>query len=55
VTNIWQHWRSAIDLVTLLTQDIEDTFSAEKKVGAVFFDFTASYNTVWHRSLTCKL
>jgi len=32
----------------------EDSFSAEKKVGAVFVDLTAAYNTVWHRGLTCK-
>jgi len=38
----------------LLTQDIEDSFSA-KKAGAVFVDLTAVYDTVWHRGLTCKL
>jgi len=38
-----------------LTQDIEDSFSAKKKAGTVFVDLTAAYNTVWHRSLTCKL
>ena len=26
-----------------------------KKNGAVFVDLTASYDTVWHRDLTCKL
>jgi len=46
---------SAADQVTLLTQDIEDSFSAEKKAGAVFVDLTAAYDTVWHRGLTCKL
>ena len=25
------------------------------KVGAVFVDLTAAYDTVWHRGLTCKL
>jgi len=49
------HGRSAVDQVTLLTQDIEDSFSAKKKAGAVFVDLTAAYNTVWHRGLTCKL
>ena len=49
------HGRSAVDQVTLLTQDIEDSFSAKKKAGAVFVDLTATYDTVWHRSLTCKL
>jgi len=39
----------------LLTQVIEDNFSAEKKAGAVFVDLTAAYETVWHRDLTCNL
>jgi len=38
-----------------LTQDIEDSFSAKKKAGAVFVDLTAAYDTVWHLGLTCKL
>ena len=42
----FQHGRSAVDQVTHLTQDIEDSFSAEKKAGAVFVDLTAAYNTV---------
>ena len=49
------HGRSAVDQVTLLTHDIEDSFSAKKKAGAVFVDLTAAYDTVWHRGLTCKL
>jgi len=44
-----------VDQVTLLTQDIEDSFSAEKKAGAVLVDLTAAYDTVWHCSLTCML
>jgi len=28
-----------------LTQDIEDSFSAEKKAGAVFADLKAAYDT----------
>ena len=44
-----------IDQVVLLTQNIEDSFEAKKKAGAVFIDLTAAYDTVWHRSLTCKL
>jgi len=40
---------------TLLTQDIEDSFSAKMKAGAVFVDLTAAYDTVWHRDLTCRL
>ena len=51
----FQHRRSALDQVTLLTQDIKDSFSAKKKAGAVFVDLTAAYDTVWHRGLTCKL
>ena len=51
----FRHGRSAIDHVNLLTQDIEDSFSAKKKAGAVFVDLTAAYDTVWHRGLTCKL
>ena len=47
--------RSTVDQVTLMTQDIEDCFSAKKKAGAVFIDLTAAYDTVWHRGLTCKL
>jgi len=51
----FRHGRSAVDQVTLLTQDIEDSFSAKKKVGALFADLTATYDTIWHRGLTCKL
>jgi len=49
-----QGW-SAIDQVTLLTQDIEDSFSAKKNAGAVFVDLTAADDNVWHRGLTGKL
>jgi len=38
----FRHGRSTIDQVTLLTQDIEDSFSAKKKAGAVFVDLTAA-------------
>jgi len=44
--------RSAVDQVTLLTQGIEDSFSAKKKAGAVFVDLTAAYDTIWHGGLT---
>ena len=47
--------KSIIDQVVLLTQNIEDSFEAKKKPGAVFIDLTAAYDTVWHRGLTCKL
>jgi len=51
----FQHRRSAVDWVTLLTQGIKDSFSAIKKAGAVFVNLTIGYDTVWHCSLTCKL
>ena len=51
----FRHRRSTVEQVTLLTQDIEDSFSAKKKAGAVFVDLTAAYDTVWHRGLTWKL
>ena len=41
--------------VVLLAQNIEDSFEAKKKAGAVFVDLAAAYDTVWHRGLTCKL
>jgi len=34
----------------LLTLDIEYSISAGKKVGTVFANLTAAYNTVGHRS-----
>jgi len=48
----FRHGRSAVDQVTLLTQD---SFSAKKKTRAVFVDLTAAYDTAWHRGLICKL
>ena len=47
--------KSTMDQTVLLTQNIEDSFEAKKKAGAVFVDLTAAYDTVWHRGLTCKL
>ena len=44
-----------MDQVVLLKQDIEDSFEAKKKASAVFDDLTATYDTAWHRGLTCKL
>ena len=38
--------RSTVDHVTLLTQDIEDSFSVKKRVGVVFIDLAAAYDTV---------
>jgi len=51
----FRHRKSEIDQVTLLTQDIQDSFSAKKKAGAVFVYLTAAYNNVRHRGLSCKL
>jgi len=51
----FRHGRSTVDQVTLLTQNIEDSFSDKKKAGAVFVDVTAANDTVWHPGLTCKL
>ena len=47
--------KSNIDQVVLLTQNIEDSFEAKKKAGAVFVNLTAAYDTVWHCGLICKL
>ena len=47
--------KSTVDQVVLLTQNIEDSFEAKKKAGAVFINLTAAYDTVWHRGLACKL
>ena len=47
--------RSSVDQVTLLTQDIEDSFQNNEKAGVVFLDLSAAYDTVWHRGLHLKL
>ena len=47
--------RSTVDHVTLLTQDIGDSFQHNEKAGVVFLGFTAAYDTVWHRGLHLKL
>ena len=51
----FRHGKSTVDQVVLLTQNIEDSFEAKKKAGAIFVNLTAAYDTVWHRGLTCKL
>ena len=38
--------KSTVDQAVLLTQNIEDSFEAKKKAGAVFIDLTAAYDTV---------
>ena len=35
-----------MDQTVSLTQNIEDSFEAKKKAGAVFVDLTAAYDTV---------
>ena len=47
--------KSTVDQFVLLTQNIEDSFEAKKKAGAVFINLTAAYDIVWHRGFTCKL
>ena len=47
--------KSTVDQVVLLTQNIEDSFEAKKKAGAVFSNLTTAYDTVWHCGLTCRL
>ena len=47
--------KSIKDQVVLLTQNIEDSFEAKKKAGAVFVDLSAAYDPVWRCGLTCKL
>ena len=48
--------KSTVDQVVLLTQNIEDSFEAKKKAGAIFVVLTAAYDTVYHRrGLTYKL
>ena len=46
---------STADQTVLLIQNIEDSFEAKKKAGAVFVGLTAAYDTVRHRGLTSKL
>ena len=46
---------SILDQDVLLTQNFKNFFEAKKEAGAVFVNWTAAYDTVWHRGLTCKL
>ena len=39
--------KSTVDQVVLLTQNIEDSFDAKKKAGAVFVNLTAAYDTAY--------
>ncbi|KAE8289530.1 hypothetical protein D5F01_LYC11232 [Larimichthys crocea] len=47
--------RSTTDQVTLLCHDIEESFQAGEKAGAVLLDLTAAYDTVWLHGLHMKL
>ena len=47
--------KSTVDQVTLLAQDIEDGLQRNEKIGVVFLDLTAAYDTVWLRGLHLKL
>ena len=51
----FQRGKSTVNQVVLLIQNIEDSFEAKKKAGAVFVYLRAAYDSVWHRGLTCKL
>ena len=44
----FQHRKSTMDQILLLTQNIEDSFEAKKKAGAIFVNLSAAYDTVWH-------
>ena len=43
---------STVNQVTLLTQDIENSFEAKETAGSVVVDLTAAYDNVWHQRLT---
>ena len=42
----FQRGRSTEDQTVLLTQNIENSFEAKKKAGAVFVDLTATYDSL---------
>ena len=51
--------RSTTDQVTLLTNDIEEGFESQQKMGVVLVVLTAAYDTIWlcglHFKLLCML
>ena len=49
-----QGW-SMVDQVTLLTQDIDDSFQRKQKAGVVSLDLAAAYDTAWYHGLHVKL
>ena len=42
----FQHERLTVDQVTLLTQDIKESYLVKKRASAVFIDLTAGYDTI---------
>ena len=51
----FRHGKFTVDQVVFLRQNIEDSFEAKKKAGAMFVNLTAACDTIWHRGLICKL
>ena len=51
----FQHWKFTVDQTIMLMLNIEDSFEAKKKAGAVCVDLTEDYNIVLHHGLTCRL
>ena len=47
----FRHGRSTVDQIVLFTQNIEDSFDAKKKTGAVFVNLTAACDNAWYRGL----
>ena len=47
--------RCTVDQVTLLTDIMENKFEHFRKLASAFINFTAAYDTVWHRGLRMKL
>ena len=46
---------STVDQAIMLTQNIENCSEAKRKVGAVFIDLIAAYDSVRHHGRTSKL
>ena len=52
---IRQDFNKGSDQAALLTQNIEDSFEAKRKVSAMFENLIVAYNTVWHHVCTYNL
>ena len=50
----FRHGRPTVEQTVLLSQNMEDSFEAKKKAGAVFVNLIVACDTVWHCGLTCK-